>query len=251
MATLKKLISLTVFLLTFVELNYAQIIYMQQRHVSSEEREVFERNEMTYWSKVAEQAIQDGKMSGWYFMRVLDYSAVQNDPTQPTHIFINVFDSIDELTNNDAWMNVSEVLGFDPGLLQSHSTLLNVQYYRFEDFIPGPSFKYTILNWAKPVNSSAFLEENSSLWKPFFEKNMEKNGMVGWGIASKIYPQGMDHSSFMTWDHFDSLSDAMKWAAGEVLMDGGESVMEQTKMAEIMPDGFRYRVIFELLDYRY
>ncbi|MDA0671060.1 MAG: hypothetical protein O2991_00075 [Bacteroidetes bacterium] len=228
----------------------AQIIYMQSHHVKAEDMETFEQNELQYWSQVAEKAITDGNMGGWYFLRRVDVASVMHDESEPTHLFVNVYESIDQLTSGAAWA-ATDVLGFDPALIQSESMLLAVQYFKMESSIPDNGFTHTILNFAKPVNGAGFLEENISLWKLFFEANMDATGMQGWGIASKFYPQGMDHSTYMTWDHFNSLADAMKHLAGENLLLGGENILEQSNMSEYAPDGFRYRVLFENLDSRF
>ena len=39
---------------------------------------------------------------------------------------------------------------------------------------------------------------------------MKKFGMVGWGFATKITPQGKEYSSMMTWDSYNDLSNVMK-----------------------------------------
>jgi hypothetical protein len=44
--------------------------------------------------------------------------------------------------------------------------------------------------------------------------------MVGWGMATKITPQGKDYSSMMTYDSYDSLANAMKHLAGEGVIKG-------------------------------
>ena len=50
---------------------------------------------------------------------------------------------------------------------------------------------------------------------PHFKKNMGDHGMVGWGMATKITPQGKDYSSVMFYDSYDTLANAMRHLAGE------------------------------------
>tara|TARA_B110000977_G_scaffold117646_1_gene151865 strand:+ start:430 stop:654 length:225 start_codon:yes stop_codon:yes gene_type:complete len=47
---------------------------------------------------------------------------------------------------------------------------------------------------------------------------MKKFGMVGWGFATKITPQGKEYSSMMTWDSYNDLSNVMKQLAGYGVM---------------------------------
>lgn len=70
-------------------------------------------------------------------------------------------------------------------------------------------------------------------------------------IALLVSTSSSAHSTYMTWDHFNSLAYAMKHLAGENVLLGGENILEQSNMSEYDPDGFRYRVLFENLDSRF
>ncbi len=109
-----------------------------------------------------------------------------------------------------------------------------------------------IVNYGQPDNLGAFIDENKTLWKPFHERNIKEGtmGMTGWGLASVIYPQGNnDRFSVMTWDGFSKLSDAMNYLSYSASEEGSpfQEVAEKSNMAEIMPDGFEYRIIYELV----
>ena len=49
---------------------------------------------------------------------------------------------------------------------------------------------------------------------------MGDHGMVGWGMATKITPQGKDYSSVMFYDSYDTLANAMRHLAGDSVMKG-------------------------------
>ena len=49
---------------------------------------------------------------------------------------------------------------------------------------------------------------------------MGDHGMVGWGMATKITPQGKDYSSVMFYDSYDNLANAMRHLAGDGVMKG-------------------------------
>jgi len=55
---------------------------------------------------------------------------------------------------------------------------------------------------------------------PHFKKNMKKFGMVGWGLGTKITPQGKEYSSMMTWDSYDNLENIMKHLGGYGVIEG-------------------------------
>ena len=49
---------------------------------------------------------------------------------------------------------------------------------------------------------------------------MPESGMVGWGLGSKITPQGEDFSTMMTYDSYDSLENAMIHLSGGGAIEG-------------------------------
>ena len=72
--------------------------------------------------------------------------------------------------------------------------------------------------------------------------------MTAWGMASVIYPRGnQDRFSAFTYDGFNKLSDAMKYMSYNAPSDDNPfaDIMSKSKMNEIMPDGFNYRIIYE------
>ncbi|MGB1404568.1 MAG: hypothetical protein ACPG6F_02795, partial [Flavobacteriaceae bacterium] len=83
--------------------------------------------------------------------------------------------------------------------------------------------------------------------KPYFEKKVGKNGLAGWGILARVYPQGMNESSILSYDHYTNLASAMKALSP---MDYDSSILAKSKMSEYDPNGFRYRVLLELLQFQ-
>ena len=64
---------------------------------------------------------------------------------------------------------------------------------------------------AQPKDLNGFINENISLWMPYFKKNLGKDGArTGWGILARVHPKGMDESSVLTYDHYKDLSSALK-----------------------------------------
>ncbi|MGB5378616.1 hypothetical protein [Muriicola sp.] len=109
------------------------------------------------------------------------------------------------------------------------------------------------MNYAKPTSIDGFIQENKALWKPLHEKNMQAGGnkMTSWGMLSVVSPQGnQTRFSVLTWDGFNSMADAMNYARytsnGEVNADW-QKVLSETKMGEILPNGFEYSILYELV----
>jgi hypothetical protein len=82
------------------------------------------------------------------------------------------------------------------------------------------------------------------LWKPYFEKNMERMGMVNWGVGRKIAPLGANWAKVSTWDMFNTLEELMKYRIGyEMPAD----LLKKSKMTDYNPDGFMMMPIFQMI----
>ena len=79
---------------------------------------------------------------------------------------------------------------------------------------------YVILNFTSPDDVDAVIASAEKYVLPHFKKNMDDHGMVGWGMATKITPQGQDYSSVMFYDSYDTLANAMRHLAEEGVMKG-------------------------------
>ena len=80
--------------------------------------------------------------------------------------------------------------------------------------------------------SVKFIQDNIEKWKPFFQENMPKMGMLNWGVARMISPQGANWPNVSTWDMFDSIESLMKYRVG------------YPEMANVNPDGPAYNPTF-------
>lgn len=103
---MKNFITIIAFLLATIPVsaqNYFSVTYM---NVSPENVSEVARLESTYWSKVAKANIDSGNLLAWgLFARPIPAG---NDTW--THAFINVFDSIEKMTDNSIW-NPESILG--------------------------------------------------------------------------------------------------------------------------------------------
>ena len=226
--------------------NIIQITYVQ---VENEDFSEFESRELNHWSKVSDNAIKNGKQVGWAFFRLANAAFIE-DETKPTHAFVNIYKDFKQMADapEAVWGNAEAILGINPNLISTNdlSKTMMMQTYKVVDNIPTEDFKYAVWNYAKPKDMTGFLEENTTLWKPYFEKKINKNGFAGWGIAARIHPQGMDESSVLSWDHYTSLETAMQALSPA---DYDTTILSKSKMSEYNPDGFRYRVLVELLKF--
>jgi hypothetical protein len=223
------------------------VVEIHYRHVPAEHISEFEAKEMDHWSKVKQNAIDNGNLLATAFFRVADAGLIEDEST-PTHAFVLVYKNFEQLANSiNIWSTAEEVLGIDPSYVSTDeiSKVMMIQRYKLiDEILPLREFKYAVWNYAKPKDLNGFVNENLKLWKPYFQKKLGKNGLAGYGILARVYPQGIDQSSILTYDHYTDLASAMQALSP---MDYDQSILSKSKMSEYDPDGFRYRVLLELI----
>lgn len=241
------------FALLFTLSSYAQVAYLQYRNVPADRTAEFVEKETKYWSKVAKEAIKNGKLSGWSLWRKI---GVTNEDA-PNFVFVNTYENPAAMYAGDVWGNaesIEKIIGTDPANAETNSfTTVTFDYVmQLEAMVPG-DYKYALVNYAMPTDRGVFIEENKTLWQPFHQSNIEKGdmGMTSWGMMSVIYPRGANaRFSVMTWDGFNQLKDVMNYLRyqpqGEMTPEW-ENIMGKTKMGDIMPDGFEWSIVYELV----
>lgn len=249
-----KKLCLILFVMLFTVSIKAQISYLQYRHVPADQEEKFVERETKHWSKVAKSAIDKGQMQSWSLWKKIGVTNA-SDKT-PNYVIVNSFESLDNMDMNKIWTTNMDALGdVKPEDVEtmSISTVTFDYFMQSEDRIEG-SFKYALVNYAKPTDLTAFIQENKTLWRPLHEGNISNimNGMTSWGMSSVIYPTGnQDRFSVYTVDGFNKLNDALdylRWTetgSNSPNAAAWNDVLDKTKMDELMPNGFERRIIYE------
>lgn len=232
----------------------AQISYLQYRHVPADQEEKFVERETKHWSKVAESAIKKGQMQSWTLWRKVGITSA--DESTPNYVIVNTFENLDNMDMNKVWSDNLGALGDtkpEDVETMSFTTVVFDYYVQSEDQIDG-NFKYALVNYAKPTDLTAFIQENRALWKPLHQASINNvmNSMTYWGMSSVIYPVGnKDRFSVFTVDGFNKLSDALDYLRFTETSDNSPNaaawndVLDKTKMDELLPNGFERRIIYE------
>lgn len=217
---MKKNVFFSLFMLVSVNLLSAQIVIFNPVKVEKEDIKQFLNVEINYSKKIAQNAVNNNKLVGWALM---ENTNIESDGYN--FMWVNVYPDIESATNENTWWNNSEkVLGVKPDILFSDSSKYKYGKsftYKMQMAIPnsGPA-AYVILNFATPDNVDAVIASSEKYVMPHFKKKMDENGMVGWGMATKITPQGEEYSSIMFYDSYDNLTNVMKHLAGEGIIKG-------------------------------
>lgn len=232
----------------------AQISYLQYRHVPADQAEKFVERETKHWSKVAESAIKKGQMVSWSLWKKV--GTTNSTSTSPNYVIVNSFESLEKMNMNKVWSDNMDALGdVKPEDVETNSlsTITFDYFVQLEDHIEG-EYKFALVNYAKPTDVTAFIQENKTLWKPLHEASINNimNAMTSWGMSSVIYPSGnQDRFSVMTVDGFNKLTDALDYLRWKETGDNSPNaaawndVVDKTKMDELVPNGFERRIIYE------
>jgi hypothetical protein len=211
---------------------YAQISVYQYRHVPADKVEEFIKRETTYWSKVAQKAVDAKKMTFWgLFEKVGGYDL----PNSSNFLFINGFSNMDSAWSGDV---------FDPAKLfpkvpyaqmetGSFSTVTSQIFFHGEDWAeakgvnPAKDFNYVVMNYHLSENPGGFINAEKNIWKPFLQTAMDKKQtqQIGWGNARVLSPTGGDMKfNTISYDLFRTLQDALltPWAPDLVAPDNLE-----------------------------
>lgn len=231
-----------------------QISYLQYRHVPADHDAKFLERETEHWSKVAKSAIEKGQMKSWSLWKKVGTTSA--DALTPNYVFVNTFESLDKMDMDKVWSDNMDAIGdVKPEDIETSSfTTTTFDYFiQAEDHVAG-DYKYALVNYAKPIDLAAFMQENKTLWKPVHEANVSNilNNMTYWGMSSVIYPTGnLDRFTIFTVDGFNKLNHALEYLRYTETSDNSPNaaawneVIGKTKMDSLMPNGFERRIIYE------
>jgi len=226
----KTIFSLLLFAL-FIPLHQlrAQVTVYQYRHVPANKVEEFIKRETTYWSKVAQKAVDAKKMNFWgLFEKVGGYDL----PNSSNFLFINTFSNIDSAWSGDAF-NPSKLfpkIPYSQMETNSFTTVTSQIFFHSEDWAeakginPAKDFNYVVMNYHLSENPGGFINAEKTIWKPFIQSAMDKNQtkQVGWGNATVLSPTGGDMKfNTISYDLFRTLQDALltPWDPATVFPD--------------------------------
>ena len=234
---------LFIFLLTFYSVS-SQIAVFHPVQVPGDQVETFEKIQTEYVQKIAQDAVDKGNLGAWALLKA--FNATSEDYN---YLWVHLYQDVDQVVDKFTWwVNSEEVLGIKPDILYGDidAKADRRYFYKMELAINGDSDgEWVILNFGNPDNVDQFLKDSEKIVMPHFEKMMNKSGMLGWGVATKITPQGKnsqggDYATAMTYDVYDNLKNVM------LHMSGGAAI-EGLPIDKLTPANFSIRGIFRVI----
>ena len=234
---------LFIFLFTFYSVT-SQIAVFHPVQVPGDQVETFEKIQTEYVQKIAQDAVDKGNLGAWALLKA--FNATSEDYN---YLWVHLYQDVDQVVDKFTWWaNSEEVLGIKPDILYGDidAKADRRYFYKMELAINGDSDgEWVILNFGNPDNVDQFLKDSEKIVMPHFEKMMNKSGMLGWGVATKITPQGKnsqggDYATAMTYDVYDNLKNVM------LHMSGGAAI-EGLPIDKLTPANFSIRGIFRVI----
>jgi hypothetical protein len=222
----------------------------QYRHVPADKADEFVKRETTYWSKVAQKAIDAGKMSFW---ALLEKVGGTNLDTAPNYLFINTFPDIDADLSK-----VFDATKVFPGVPESKMDTYGMSTVTEEIFVkdqgwqqaanavPGKDFNYILFNYHNATDATMFDSVENTTWAPFIKSAMDKgqSDQMAWGNSIVLAPTGgpMKFNCF-SYDIFSTLKAALSptWSADVQFPVAGLDSLQ--KLSAAPPARFIYRII--------
>jgi hypothetical protein len=215
------------------------VTVLQYRHVPAEHVSEFLYRETTYWSKVAQKAVDSRKMTFW---ALLEQVGGHNLPNSPNYLFINT------VPNVDALGDVFNPSGMFPGIPMSSvdtdtiSTTTGMYFLSMADVTaaagadPARDFRYLALNYHNSSSPSAFIGLEREHWLPFIKAAMDKKqtAQVGWTNGHLIAPRGNGIGfNTVSVDLYPSLQKALMpgWASDVAMPGAGLDKLNAIRLA--------------------
>ena len=209
------IIGVFIFIFCFQVKLYAQdhsITVYQYRHVPNDKIDEFIKRETTYWSKVAEKAVNDKTMTFW---ALLEKVGGYDLPNSSNYLFVNTFPDIDKV--GDVFDNVEATAGVNMetnsiSTVTSHFFLHDEGWEQSTKASPAQDFNYIVMDYHNTNYADSLIGLEKIYWAPFIKKAMDKGQtpQMGWGNAVVLAPLG-DNIKFTTvsYDLYKTLQDAL------------------------------------------
>ena len=191
------------------------VSFLQYRHVPNENVDKFLEREVTYWQKIAQKAVDDGKLGFWgLFEKVSVYDA----PNTSNYLFVNTFPDADAqgIWNPAAVFPDVPVENMET---MSMSTVTSALWVSPENWVDGADatpeedYNYIVFNYFDPENTDDWLEMEANVFKPWITEAMKSEGTSqnAWGNARILAPLGGGmNATCISMDMFPSLHAALR-----------------------------------------
>ena len=243
---MKRLLSLC-FLLSSLFVVSQQTFVLNPAMVNPEDAENFEMLIKKYGKQMAEDAVEAGLIQGWAILkRVPGIGKVEDEKIN--YLWVVAYESPKKYVNRQSWFNTEKKYGIPGEILfggvdvERYGSFVYKTEKRYDNNLQA---KFIIFNWTFPknINSAMNLADKIS---SSFQKDMKKEGMASWGMATRIIPQDSDLAPLFFWDAYENMEqviDHLMYKAAIKNVD--QNLLSQ--LQEELPDGWDSRIVWEFV----
>ena len=196
----------------------AQIQVYQYRQVEPGKMQEVLKREKTYWSKVAEKAMEKGNLEFWAVLTRA--GGVNNVDERPNLLFVNTFKDIDKV--NEVWdgtaaevfpnvkMEDMETWSMSKVVHNFHTKPM--RWVQASNVNPEEDFNYISLVYHSSNNPNQTIALEQKYWEPFIKSSMDagKTTQKGWGNSIILSPRGGGFSpTTISYDLYPTLGEAL------------------------------------------
>src|SRR5205085_9704580 len=172
-----RIIMLVIACIFIGQLSAQEVSYFQYRKVAPSKIDEFIKRETTYWSKVAEKGIANGKLEFWGLFEKVSGGSTET----PNFLFVNTFKDIDEAMKGDMWDPTKLFPGIPISKIETNSisTTTNTIFTAPRNWEQSAKFskpddaKFVVINYHHSSDPAAFIALEQKYWQPFIKAEME------------------------------------------------------------------------------
>ena len=202
----------------------------QYRRVDGDKVNEFIERETKYWSKVAQKAIDEGKLGFWALLQKM---GGYDMPNSSNFLFINTFpelpdyDKMGDIWNPQAVFPDVPMDEMETGSMGVNTSMIFVKsdgWTEVEGANPVDHFRYITMVYHNADDPAGLIAAEKEVWVPFIKKAMDegKTSQTAWGNARILSPTGEDIKyNTISYDIYPSLHDAVNqtWSGDLELPD--------------------------------
>jgi hypothetical protein len=167
----------------------------QYRNVPNDKVNEFVKRETTYWSEVAQKAVDNGKLKFWALFQKVGGYDLENSSN---FLFVNTFADIDD--TGGIWeaeavfpdVAMEDMETFSMGHVTSMIYVKSHHWEQAADASPENDFKYVTFVYHNANNPIGLVEAEKEIWGPFIKSAMDNDQTTqrAWGNARILSPTG-------------------------------------------------------------
>ena len=187
----------------------------QYRKVQDDKVNEFIERETKYWSKVAQKAVDEGKLGFWALLQKMGGYDLDNTSN---FLFINTFPDIDN--TGGVWDPAAvfpdvPVEDMETYSMSKNTSVIFVKSQHWEEKAnvnPDQDYKYITFVYHNANNPGGLIAAEKEVWAPFIKAAMDegKTTQKAWGNAVILSPSGEDIKyNTISYDIYPSFKEAL------------------------------------------